>query len=161
MQFQKLLEYANGLHGSQLTLEFNTQILAKHYREVRRILRNIKTHLKQDADYIHRNLDAASEESDYTFSRDSSCQTLHKYPIPCSTLSNEDLHESVMRESSSSTSTADETDDEHLNTVVVCIYKSHLQAKHYIVNFANIYKCLHFNQILSFYMPTHIWVEHI
>ncbi|XP_065907597.1 uncharacterized protein [Dysidea avara] len=118
LQFQKLLEYANGLHGSQLTLEFNTQILAKHYREVRRILRNIKTHLKQDADYIHRNLDAASEESDYTFSRDSSCQTLHKYPIPCSTLSNEDLHESVMRESSSSTSTADETDDEHLNTVV-------------------------------------------
>ena len=122
LKFQKLLEYSNGLHGSQLTLDVNTQIMAKHYRDVRKILRNVKVHLKQDADYIHRNLDDASEESDFTLSRGSSCRTLDKHPIPCSAMSNEDLHESVMRESSSSTSTADETDDEHLNTVEVLMY---------------------------------------
>jgi len=121
LRFQKLLEYANGLHGSQLTLEFNTQRLAKYYRETCKVLRNIKTHLKQDADYIHHNIDDASEESDFTLSRGSSCLTLDKHPIPCSALSNEDLHGSTMRELFSSTSTADEIDDEHLNTVEVSV----------------------------------------
>ena len=93
--------------------------MAKHYRETRKILRNIKTHLKRDADYIHCNLDAASEESDLPLSRESSCMTLHKYPIPCSAFSTEDLHKSPIRESS--TSTADETDDEFLETLVVSI----------------------------------------
>ena len=104
-------------------MDVNTQIMAKHYRDVRKILRNVKVHLKQDADYIHRNLDDASEESDFTLSRGSSCRTLDNHPIPCSAMSSEDLHEPVMRESFLSTSTADETDGEYLNTVEVLMYR--------------------------------------
>jgi len=119
VKFQKLFEYANGPHGSQLHLDINTQIMAKHYRDARNLLRNVKAYLNQDADYIRRNLDAASEESDYTRSRASSIDSqfsrpVYKVPIPCSALSSQELQESSMKETSTSASSADETDEEHL-----------------------------------------------
>ncbi|XP_065907540.1 uncharacterized protein [Dysidea avara] len=129
LKFQKLLEYSNSSHGSQLTLDINTQQIARHYHDIRNILRSVKAYLKQDADYIHRNIDTASEESDYNRSRTSSVDSqfyrpMYKIPLARSPLSNPSLREVVMKESlksiakkpSTSDSSANEADDEHLIT---------------------------------------------
>ena len=141
LKFQKLLEYSNSSHGSQLTLDINTQQIARHYHDIRNILRSVKAYLKQDADYIHRNIDTASEESDYNRSRTSSVDSqfyrpMYKIPLARSPLSNPSLREVVMKESlksiakkpSTSDSSANEADDEHLITqtaVSQCIYSTY------------------------------------
>jgi len=86
--------------------------MVKHYQDTQDILSRVKK------------LDAASD-NDFSLRGDSSCETVHKHPIPCSTPSIETLYKPVLKTSVSSISSAgetdDETDDDYLNTSMVCI----------------------------------------
>ena len=111
------MEHANESQGRQHRLKVEcSQIMIKHYQDIQDILRRVNK------------LDAASD-NDFSLRGDSSCETVHKHPIPCSTPSTETLYKPVSQKSVSSTSSAgetdDETDDDYLNTsmVRVCICK--------------------------------------
>ena len=145
-KFQKLLEYANGPHGSQLALDVNTQMVVKAYQDTQNTLRSVKEHLKEDIEYIRRTVDSTSEESDCRVSFMESCLSspVYKDPIPCSTLSSEEFLETTLRKSLAidvaAISSADETDEEclvrkmhflheltshfkQINIVILCIDK--------------------------------------
>ena len=75
-------------------------ILAKHYREIREILKKVKGHLLEDVGYVNRNIEAASEDSDVS-REPSMVSSGHPHPMPCTTPSYETLKEFVTSRSSS------------------------------------------------------------
>ena len=143
-KFQQLLDYVNGGHGSQLSSSHDTRIIAKHYRDLRLIMKDVKNYLQQDAEYVHCCINTTTDESDGIRSRTSSLDSEiqpHKVKISNFTeLSSESVKESngemaeEVAEESESFSSADETDDEILDTTLVGkIYKpgKHLISQNY------------------------------
>ena len=133
-KFQQLLDYVNGGHGSQLSPGYDTCTIAKHYQHLRSIMKNAKRCLKQDAEYVCQCIHTTSEESDGIRSRTSSLDSesqLHRAKLSKATrLSSEDVKEfreetveELTEESAvsgeDSTSSADETDDDNLDTTLV------------------------------------------
>lgn len=134
-KFQQLLDYVNGGHGSQLSPSYdNTRTIAKHYQHLRSIMKNAKRCLKQDAEYVCQCIHTTSEESDGIRSRTSSLDSesqLHRAKLSKDTqLSSEDVKEfreetveELTEESAlsgeDSYSSADETDDDNLDTTLV------------------------------------------
>ena len=134
-KFQQLLSYANSSHGSQPSLHYNTHLLAKYYHDTRKVLKTVKMFLRRDNNLVNQYLDAASEDSDSVRSRASSMDSewqlnFPKIQKPCSKQSIEEENELAEEENKpaeeenelsdqSSLSSADETDDEGLNTTQV------------------------------------------
>ena len=92
-------------------------------------MKDVKNHLQQDAKYVHCCINTTTDESDGIRSRTSSLDSesqLHKIKISnCAELSSESVKESneetaeELAEESESLSSADETDDEILDTKLV------------------------------------------
>ena len=124
------MDYAYDSRGSLASLNYNTQLLAKYYHDTRKVLKKVKLLLKHENSRVNHYLDAASD-SDSVRSRTSSMDSdwqLNSGPFikinkPCSKQSIEEEKQSIEEENeqSSSLSSADETDDESLNTKqVIC-----------------------------------------
>jgi len=128
-KFQQLLYYVNGGHGNQLSSSHDTRVIAKHYRDLRLIMKDVKNHLQQDAEYVHCCINTTTDESDGIRSRTSSFDSEsqpHKVKISNFTeLSSESVKESneetaeELTEESELSSSADETDDEVLDAKLV------------------------------------------
>jgi len=138
-KLQQLVDYVDGGHGSQLSSNCNTRTLAKHYQDLRLIMRKVKDCLKQDADYVNHCINTTSEDSDGIRSRTSSLESesqllrakMSKFTELSSEAvkeSKEEVAEKTAEESAEesaedsmeeSYSSADETDDEVLETKLV------------------------------------------
>ena len=123
----------NGGHGSQLSPGYDTRTTAKHYQHLRSIMKNAKHCLKQDAEYVCHCINTTSEDSDGIRSRTSSLDSesqLHGAKMSKVTESSIEVLKEFEEESAEESadgigsgedtySSADETDDEMLDTTLV------------------------------------------